>query len=332
MPPHAGHKFLMDFAASFCDEVTVLVCSLPTDPIPGGLRYRWVRELAPGLTVHHLADEMPQDPTQSDRFWPLWREAILRCEPRGIDFVFASEPYGERLAAELGARFIPVDLHRQIVPCSGTAIRSDPMAHWAMIPECVRPYFVKRVCLVGPESSGKSTLAARLAARFNTVRAWEHARPLLDLKAGRCDAEDIPVIAQSQTAIEDVMARRANRVLFCDTSVLLTKVWSDVLFSAVPPAVADVAARVRYDLALLLAPDIPWVDDSQRYFPNQDDRDRFFEWCRVELERVGQPYVVISGTFEEREERAVEAVRRATGIAPVVDPPAAVVMAGGNGR
>ena len=314
MPPHAGHKLLIDFAASFCDETTVLVCSLPGDPIPGDLRYQWVRELAPGLDVRHLTEELPQDPTESADFWPLWREAIRRFEPNRIDFVFASEPYGKRLAVELGARFIPVDIQRQIVPCSGTAIRSDPMAHWAMIPECVRPYFVKRVCLVGPESSGKSTLAARLASRFNTVHAWEHARPLLDLKEGRCDAADIPVIARSQMAIEEVMARRANRVLFCDSSVLLTKVWSHVLFSEIPQAVIDAAERIEYDLALLLAPDVPWVDDSQRSFPNRGDRLRFFEKCRAELEQIEQPYEVISGTFEQREELAVAAVQRATGI------------------
>lgn len=316
LPPHAGHKLLIDFAASFCDELTVLVCSLPTEPIPGEQRYQWVRELAPGQTVHHLTDELPQEPSESPDFWTLWRNAILEYEPRGFDFVFASEHYGQRLAEELDARFIPVDINREIVACSGTAIRSDPMTHWDMIPACVRPYFVKRVCLVGPESSGKSTLASRLAARFDTVCAWEHARPLLDLKGGHCDPEDIPIIARSQMAIESTMAHRANRVLFCDTSVLLTKIWSEVLFSDVPAHITRTADAIRYDLVLLLEPDIPWVDDDQRYFPNHEDRQRFFERCRAELERINQPYEVIGGSFEQRETHAISVVQRVLGIEP----------------
>ena len=309
MPPHAGHKLLIDFACSFCDEVTVLVCSLPTEPIPGHLRFKWVKELAPRATVLHLTEILPQEPHENKDFWNLWRETINRLHPEKIDFVFASEMYGERLGAELNAKFVPVDIHRQIEPISGTAIRDNPFEHWDKIPACVRPYFVKRVCLVGPESSGKSTLAARLASRFETVHAWEHARPLLDLKGGRCDPSDIPLIARSQAAIEESMARRANRVLFCDTSVLLTKIWSNVLFNSAPQEVIDSARTTKYDLALLLSPDIPWVDDQQRYFPDVAQRRRFFEICRTELEAIAQPYAIIDGSFEEREEKAIAAVQ-----------------------
>lgn len=292
----------------------MLVCSLPDDPIPGERRLAWVSELAPRANVLHLADPMPQEPSESPDFWDIWRRAIRTKESRAISFVFASEPYGERLAYELGARFIPLDVRRELVPISGTMIRQDPIGHWEYLPECVRPYFVKRVCLVGPESAGKSTLATTLARRFATTYAWEHARPLLDLKGGKCDPEDIPLIARSQIAIEEAAARRANRVLFCDTNVLLTKIWSEVLFGMCPGWIEHEAATKRYDLALLLEPDIPWVDDSQRYFPDTERRRQFFDRCRRELDRVGQPYAIISGSFTEREAAAIEAVRQATGL------------------
>ena len=166
-----------------------------------------MRELCPGDRVIHVTEELPQEPGEHPRFWDIWREGIRRIVGEPIDAVFASEPYGVRLAAELGATFIPVDLGREAVPISGTAIRAQPMLHWAFIPECVRPYFVRRVRLVGPESTGKSRLARDLAAHFDTVHVPEFARTWLDPKQGICSPDDIPIIARGQMAAEAALAR-----------------------------------------------------------------------------------------------------------------------------
>jgi hypothetical protein len=130
---------------------------------------------------------------------------------------------------------------------SADAIRADPLANWRFIPACVRPYFVKRVCLFGPESTGKSTLARDLAAHFETVHLAEFARGLLEPKCGVCDPTDIPLIARGQIAAEDALARRANKLLFCDTDVLTTTIWSDVLFGECPASIRELAARRHYD-------------------------------------------------------------------------------------
>src|SRR5205814_5917310 len=100
----------------------------------------------------------------------------------------------------------------ELVPISGTLIRQDPIKHWEDLPEVVRPYFVKRVCVFGPESTGKSTLARDLARHFQTVYASEYARPLLDPQGGQCRPLDIPLIVRGQVATEDALARQANRV------------------------------------------------------------------------------------------------------------------------
>src|SRR5262249_341183 len=149
--------------------LTVVVGSLAGEPIPGALRHRWMSEIFPGVRVVHLTDENPQDPSEHPAFWDIWRESLLRVLPARPDYVFASEPYGPRLAAELGARFVMVDAARETFPVSGTAVRADPLAHFRHLPRCVRPYFVKRVSVFGPESTGKSTLARRLAAHYGTV-------------------------------------------------------------------------------------------------------------------------------------------------------------------
>ena len=146
-----------------------------------------------------------------------------------MDCVFASEPYGVRLASELGADFLPVDVARARVPISGTEIRKDPLRHWDFLPDPVRPHYLKRVCIFGPESTGKSTLAADLARHYGTLYVPEYARPLLDPKGGVCAASDIPRIALGQRASEDALARQARKLLFCDTDALTTTIWSDWL-------------------------------------------------------------------------------------------------------
>jgi HTH-type transcriptional regulator, transcriptional repressor of NAD biosynthesis genes len=314
MPPHLGHVYGVEFARRFVARLTVLVCSLEREPIPGPLRFTWMRELFPDCDVRHVTDENPQEPHEHPDFWRIWHATIRRALPTGPDFVFASEPYGAPLAEVLGAKFIPIDLRRDLVPISGTAIRRAPLRHWEFLPPPVRPYYVKRVCVFGPESTGKTTLAADLARHFRTAWAGEFARGLLDPKAGRCDPEDIPLIARGQLASEDALARQANRVLFCDTDLITTTIWSRVLFGDCPRWIEEEADRRRYDLYLLLDVDVPWVDDSQRYLPHL--RREFFERCRDELSRRGRRAVTISGTWPERFTRAVAAVETLLDEAP----------------
>jgi NadR type nicotinamide-nucleotide adenylyltransferase len=308
LPPHLGHVYLGEFAARFVDRLTIVTCSLKRQPIPGELRFRWMRELFPFESVVHLTDELPQEPAEHPDFWNLWRTALLRVLPGKPDFVFASEDYGRRLADELGARFIPVDRERGAVPVSGTAIRTDPMANWEFIPRCVRPYFAKRACTFGPESTGKTTLARRLADHFGTAWVPEYARTLLESQGGEVRFEDMEVIARGQVAAEEALARNANRLLVCDTDPLATLIWSEVLFGLVPAAVRELADARAADLYLLLDADVPWVADPVRYLPGQGRA--FFDRCQAELDARARKYVVIRGDWEERLHAAVEEVDR----------------------
>jgi NadR type nicotinamide-nucleotide adenylyltransferase len=194
------------------------------------------------------------------------------------------------------------------VPVSGTAIRAEPSKHWQYLPECVRPYFVKRVCVFGPESTGKSTLARDLAGYFETVYVPEFARGLLDPKQGVCEASDIPLIARGQLAAEDALARQANRVLICDTDLLTTTIWSDVLFGECPDWIREAATSRQYDLTLLLDVDVPWVNDLQRYLPHA--RRDFFNRCRRALEQAGRSYCIIRGSWTERFSQACAQIQQ----------------------
>lgn len=131
MPLTRGHMHLVETARQQCTRLTVLVCTLESEPIAGALRHHWMRHTFPQPEVHvsHFTEPLPSYPHEHPDFWQLWREAIRRTVPQPIDVVFTSEDYGDRLAAELGARHVCVDKARRAVPISGTLARQDPAGH-----------------------------------------------------------------------------------------------------------------------------------------------------------------------------------------------------------
>lgn len=321
LPPHTGHLHLVRFAQAMCEELDVVVGSLAAEPIPGELRLQWMRALLPGANVLHLTDENPSAPEEHPRFWELWKASLTRILPAMPTHVFASEEYGARLASELGATWIPLD--RMVGPLAsvnGTAIRLRPEQHWEHLPPLVRPYFQERVHVVGPESTGKSTLARALAESLSTSWVPEYARTWLERKGnprdanGTCEvrASDLPVIAAAHAASANAIAPYAGPTLILDTDALTTSLWSMELFGAVDPAVVEAARRETPALTLLCDVDIEWERDAVRYRPNEVNGERraFFSRFKHALEREGRPFAVIRGKGDERTEAALRAVRK----------------------
>jgi NadR type nicotinamide-nucleotide adenylyltransferase len=307
MPPHAGHVYLCEFARRWVDDLTIVVGTLESEPIPGPLRFAWMRELFPFDRVVHLTDENPQDPSEHADFWAIWRASLERVLPAKPDVVFASEAYGEKLADVLGARFVAVDPARSVMPVSGTAIRTNPLEHWDYLPRCVRPHFVRRVSIIGPESTGKTTLARRLAERFQTVWVPEWPRTVLERRGGALEGLDWADLVRGQSASEEALARDANRVLICDTDPIVTPLWAEALLGACPSGVRVAARGRRYDLTLLCDADVPWVADEVRYLPGQGAA--FFAQCEDALRREGRATTILRGAWAARESLAAELVQ-----------------------
>lgn len=306
MPLHRGHIHLIETAARQVDELTVLVCSIKSEPIAGALRYGWVKEQFPQLRVLHVTDKNPQEPAEHRFFWSIWVDTIRRNCPAGVDVFFSSELYGEELARQLACRHVLVDLERKTVPVSATKIRSNPYTHWEYVPEVVRPYFCKRVVLTGPESTGKSVLAAQLAKHFGTVQVEEYGRTYCEKHGTDLSPLDFAHIAGGQLLLEDEAARKAERVLFCDTDLIVTQIWAEIYFNHCPPWILRAGHERHYDLFLLMSPDIPWVNDGTRAF--KEVRQAQWERLREELESRNLPYVNIQGDFEQRLSQAIAAV------------------------
>jgi HTH-type transcriptional regulator, transcriptional repressor of NAD biosynthesis genes len=311
MPPHAGHVFLCDTARRLVDELTILVCWLPDDPIPGPLRLEWMSELFPNCRVLGFGEVAPQAPEENPEFWPIWRRIVKRAHPAPIDFVFAGERYGELLAKEVGARFRPVGARAEAGaapvrrPISASRIRAAPWNHWEAIPGPVRGYFARTISLHGPESVGKTRLAARLAAHFETIWTPEYGRYYCEVHGADCTEADLLAIGDAQTAMIAASHAFCNRRLVADTDALMTAVWSEMMLDRVPD---ELMKKPHADLYLLPEIDVPWRNDGTRMYGTEDQRTRFKHISDRVVASAGVRAVRLSGSWSERYDAAVAAI------------------------
>lgn len=302
-PPHRGHKHLIDTARAQADDLTVIVCGREGESPAGVLRTAWLREIHPDVRVLLIDDRYD---AQDSR---VWAENSIRWLGRAPDLVFTSEDYGEEFARHLGCRHVQVDRERAAVPVSGTRVRADPLGCWEFLEPPVRAFYAVRVCVVGAESTGKTTLAEDLARHFDTVWVPEYGREYSERKlaaGGGYDfrSEEFAHIAARQCEAEEEGARRANRLLVCDTDAFATGVWHRRYMGARSPEVEGIAARHRRpDLYLLTDVGTPFVQDGTR--DGEHVRGWMHEAFVEELRAQGRPYRPVSGPRGERLGQAV---------------------------
>ncbi|AKD03220.1 ATP-binding protein [Pontibacter korlensis] len=163
-----------------------------------------------------------------------------------------------------------------------------------------------KIAVTGPESTGKSTIAAQLATRFNTVWVPEYARSYVATLDQPYTLDDIEAIARGQLALEQEMQLQANDILFSDTDMLVLKIWSEHAFGHCPDWIQRQLEQQDYNLCLLMGVDLPWEPDPQREHPHL--RQFFYHWYKRELEALGAPFVEIFGQEQERLELATKHV------------------------
>jgi len=299
-PPHRGHKFLIETALRSVDHLDVLICVLPSQTISGDLRQRWLQEIHPEANVMQI-DDIGED--DNSEVWAAYTNRILGRAP---DVVFTSEGYGDAYARFLGCQHILVDRERNHVPISASRIRSNPFAYWDFLEPCVRAYFVKRVCVVGAESTGTTTLAQDLAARFETLWVPEYGREYceklatsgVDLWKHGWKSEEFTLIAHTQIERELRLAHEANRLLICDTDAFATGIWHERYLGMPSPEIDAIAAAHYPCLYILTNHDIPFVQDGLR------DGENIRKWMtsrfEEKLSKRKLPWMKVSGSRVER--------------------------------
>ncbi|PGH39486.1 MAG: ATPase [Candidatus Nephrothrix sp. EaCA] len=165
---------------------------------------------------------------------------------------------------------------------------------------------MKKVCVIGPECTGKTSLSQSLAAHCNTRWVPEYARQYIHELRREYRQEDLTEIAKGQAAMEHETEKSANGLLICDTNLLTIKIWSEYKYKNCDEEIFKLHAKQEYHLYLLTYIDLPWEHDPQREHP--DKRDYFWKIYLHEVQQSGIPYRVISG--KERAQKAVAAIRQ----------------------
>lgn len=176
-----------------------------------------------------------------------------------------------------------------------------------------------RICLHGPESTGKSTLGTRLAAHLGCEVVPEYGRAYCEAHGTDIGMAELVHIAQQQDVMNRAAAARAaeldiGQVLF-DTDPLITAVWAEMMFGQRDPWFDSFSSYA--DLYLLLDIDLPFVDDGLRVYASPEQRRRFFDLCKAELDSRGVPYALIRGAGDARFDAALRAIE----ISAVADNP-----------
>jgi NadR type nicotinamide-nucleotide adenylyltransferase len=166
---------------------------------------------------------------------------------------------------------------------------------------------VKKICIVGPESTGKTTLARDLARQYNTVFVPEFAREYAYFH-GKIRYSDVMKIVLAQTTLERQQVLLANRILFCDTCPLSTFVYSRHYFRKAPKKLYQMICKERYHLYMLMDADLPWQKDSVR--DSKETQSRLWPKFYHELKARNLPMVVITGYGESRIRNAIHAVNQ----------------------
>jgi HTH-type transcriptional repressor of NAD biosynthesis genes len=307
-PCHLGHLYLIDTAISQSEMVHVIMTHNLSQSIPGEVRFEALNAIYgnnPKVKIYSVSDEgLPQYDSECetlDQFYSYWVPLVYN-QVEELDAVFTSEDYGDDFARYLGVKHILVDKERSKVPVSGTLVRSNPFQYWDFIPEPMKPHFVKRIVIMGPESCGKSTLTQNLANHYQTNFVIEYGRLVYENNGGVTIDDFIP-ISKGRQDLEDWMIKNSNKLLFCDTEDITTYLFSKMFYPDEYYKVEEyfkeaLNSKPKYDLYILLSPDCDAVQDGTRQF--LDDRWEHYDMIKNELVQSQCNFVEIGGDWDNR--------------------------------
>jgi len=315
IPLHVGHVRLLLGAAARCQQLLVIVGDRRGDTIPAATRAAWIAEMLGDHAIETIVvlDDLPEAPGP-------WAERTLECvAPRVPDVVFTAEEYGDSYCSLMGQIAKRTIVHVRLpkeVETSGTALRGglNEGGSWQLLSPAARAGLARRVVVLGCESSGTTTLAKALAARFSTVWVpeygrfyWEGREHAAMADGGEAwEEEEFVTIATEQQRIEDRLAKLAQKLVVCDTDGVATMAWHKRYRGSWSELVERIADSREYCLYLLTAPDFGFVDDGTR--EDGQHRLEMHEDLKRLLTRKGRRFVEVGGSREERVAAAAAAI------------------------
>lgn len=321
-PLHLGHVRCIIEAANQCEDLIVVISEgINRDEIDIRVRYRWIYQITKhigNVRIFILQDSVETKQNYTEDLWMNDADKVKKFAGRKIDAVFCGSDYDIN---SFWAKCYPEseNIFFQRDNISSTKIRENVMAYWEWLPNIVKPYYVKKVLLVGGESTGKSTLTINLANYYNTNYLEEVGKNLSE-RSGTgmlMLPEDFTDILLIHKLREREALLSSNKVLFEDTDCLVTKFYIQFLDGKdkdINENLADVIAELnKYDLVIFLEPDVKFVQEGDRSSVIAADRKHFSNKIKELYKKRNYNIEVVSGDYHERFSKSVGLVNKLLG-------------------
>lgn len=328
-PLHLGHISDIIKAAAICEKLYVVVSWCEgRESTSKELRYRWILNSTRHLNnIKILLIEdtaISKEVYNTDFYWEKGAKDIKEAIGMPIDVVFCGSDYlgTNRFESLYSPESQVIYFDRSEVPISSTDIRRWASGHWDYIPVVCKDFYVRKVLIVGSESTGKSTLAQNLALAYNTNFVEEVGRATCDYAGGEeyMIAEDLyENFLRQRVRIMDA-AKESNRLLFVDTDATTTLFYSHFLLSqgkqlnTCQKLAASINETIQWDLVLFLEPDVEFIQDGTRNEQINADRKRYSDQIKQLLIAHDIAFVEITGDYLQRFETAKKHIADLFGI------------------
>lgn len=318
LPPHRGHINSIINAATKCETLYVVVsdnseqtknlCLAENiNPIPAIERWKWLSQELQGfdhIKVLFLDEtNIPVYPYG----WEEWSKLLITIVPENFDVIFGGEiSYKENGYTKYFPEVIYeiFDYKRERYPISATEIRKSPFKHWDYILGGARPFFSKKVLITGTESCGKTTLTKYLAKIYHTSWSEEVGRYYSSIYLGGNEnvfqIKDFDVIAYQQYENDMKALRTSNKVVFYDTDAVVTQYYCEMYLGEKSRIVQNFVDPSRYDVVILMKPDVKWVDDGLRWNSDDEKRNELHNKLRDMYTERGFNIVEVEGNYTTR--------------------------------
>lgn len=328
-PLHIGHLHDIIRAASLCEELYAMISWCDgRETTSKELRYRWIYNNSkhlPNVKIILIEDKaIDKEEYNTDYYWVKGAKDIKDAIGKPIDAVFCGTDYfgTNRFESLYSPESEVIYFDRLEVPISSTELRFNIYDNWQYIPPICRSYYIKKVLVVGGESTGKSTLVHNLTIAYNTNFVREIGRDTCEVAGGEeyMNVDDLYENFLRQKTEEIKAAQHSNKILFVDTDAITTKFYSRFLLSDEEEIkkcnnIADSISDInRFDLVLFLEPTVEFIQDGTRSEEISSNREEYSRQIKLLLDKQGIIYQCIDGDYLERFDKSKELIAEQFGI------------------
>jgi HTH-type transcriptional repressor of NAD biosynthesis genes len=281
---HKGHEYYIRLFANECDKLNlILSANTKKDRIPYDVRRKWLEaDLKASMPLSEVRHKIKLHTMIEDDITPYpegikeWCGEVENLLGEKIDVMFGNDDYVRECALEFGSMYFTPDQNRNVYNISSTKILDNGLKYYDYLTDVAKPYFNKKILILGPESTGKSTLAKKLNVYFNGKYIEEYGRTYeqttidtFNIRCTQWDVKDYERIAEVQNEMINEAMECPNKLIFIDTDALITQVYCEMYIKQNSKILDEYVSKQNFDLIIYLDYDnTNWIADGIRTLEN----------------------------------------------------------------